>query len=342
MSVGVHTIAGRARRFAVAAACGLGVLLPRLATAQDSKAAAEAVFEEGLRAYEAGDFAAACPKLEAAVGLSKRESLGGLLLLAECQEKRGKVATAWAVYREVASKAGRVGQTDRESKAREGEARMAPRLHRVVIRLPADQAQLPGLVLRRGNDVVPSEAFGVSLPTDPGPLVVSATATGHRPFQISVEVPTGPGEVSVDVKLVRSNETAPPLTLGQPGGAPTDETASSDGGGRSGWFYGGLVTAGVGVACMGVSAALAVVAKGDYDDAVGACPEGRCATEADKAPVDDARGLGNVATGVFIGGAVLGALGGAAIIIDLTSSGPPSSTAALRVSPTGLQLAGTY
>jgi hypothetical protein len=49
-----------------------------------AQAAAEMLFAEGNALYEAGDFAAACPKFEAAVRVAGAAALGGKLRLAEC------------------------------------------------------------------------------------------------------------------------------------------------------------------------------------------------------------------------------------------------------------------
>lgn len=308
------------------------------AGAQDAtKAAAEAIFEEGLRAFEAGDLATACPKLEAAVGLTKRESLGGLLLLAECQEKRGMTATAWALYREVASKAARAGQADREAKAREGEGRVAPQLHRVTLRVAPSQERLAGLVVRRGQDVVPPEALGIALPTDPGPIEVTAEAPGHAPLRITREIPAGAGETVLVLELAPAQASAAPVAPAQ--SAPRSTERSE---GASGWLYGGLVTAGVGVACLGISTALILAAKGDYDEAVVACPSGRCPTEAEKAAVDDARALGDVATITFVAGAVLGAAGVTMVVVDLASGSGDAGAARLELSPVGLRARGSF
>src|SRR5262249_50676254 len=79
-------------------------LLPALAAAQntsDIKAAANALFDEGKRLLEAGDVEQACPKFEASLRLVDR--LGVRLNLADCHERQGLTATAWAEFREAAS-----------------------------------------------------------------------------------------------------------------------------------------------------------------------------------------------------------------------------------------------
>src|SRR5687768_17107097 len=63
-----------------------------------TRAQAELLFREGSDRLDQGAAAEACPKLQAAVDLTKGEALGGKLVLARCYEKLGRTATAWGLY----------------------------------------------------------------------------------------------------------------------------------------------------------------------------------------------------------------------------------------------------
>src|SRR3954465_9465866 len=63
-----------------------------------NRAAAEALFNQGRDLMTAGKFVEACPKFEASQQLDP--GLGTMLNLAECYEKTGRTASAWAEYRE--------------------------------------------------------------------------------------------------------------------------------------------------------------------------------------------------------------------------------------------------
>ena len=80
------------------------------------KAAAQALFDEGKRLMDAGQFAQACPKFADSEKLDP--GVGTLLNLGVCYEKNGQTASAWATYKEAASAAANAGEAAREKYAR--------------------------------------------------------------------------------------------------------------------------------------------------------------------------------------------------------------------------------
>src|SRR5882672_2555090 len=62
-------------------------------------AAADALFQEGQAALERGDLDIACPKLRESDRLDPAN--GTKLNLADCEEKRGHLASAWELYRKL-------------------------------------------------------------------------------------------------------------------------------------------------------------------------------------------------------------------------------------------------
>ena len=87
------------------------IFTPRVAAAQGDKATAEALFAEGRRLMSSGDYKTACPKFAASQKLDP--GLGTSLNLADCYEKLGKTASAWAEFRDAAAAAHRVGSKER-------------------------------------------------------------------------------------------------------------------------------------------------------------------------------------------------------------------------------------
>ncbi len=75
-----------------------------------SKVAAESLFEDARQLVTVGKVAEACPKFADSQRLDP--SVATLLNLANCWEKLGRTATAWATYREAASAADAAGRKD--------------------------------------------------------------------------------------------------------------------------------------------------------------------------------------------------------------------------------------
>src|SRR4051812_3545929 len=88
------------------------------------RASATALFDDARKAMAAKDYAAACPKLEAAQRMDP--GIGILYNLADCYEHVGKTASAWSTFREVAAEAANKGQSDREKISRARAAELEP------------------------------------------------------------------------------------------------------------------------------------------------------------------------------------------------------------------------
>lgn len=71
------------------------------AHAQSSAAAAVALFDEGRAALQSGDFDVACVKFKESNRIGP--AVGTAFNLANCEERRGRLATAWVLFRQVAA-----------------------------------------------------------------------------------------------------------------------------------------------------------------------------------------------------------------------------------------------
>src|SRR5258708_29392092 len=109
-----------------------------------NKVAAEALFEDGRTLVAAGKFAEACPKFADSEKLDPSAST--LLNLANCWEKVGRTATAWATYKEAASLANGLGRKDYGTAALRHAESLAPKLARLPLALPHP---LAGLQVKR-------------------------------------------------------------------------------------------------------------------------------------------------------------------------------------------------
>jgi serine/threonine-protein kinase len=309
------------------------------ASASD-KAAAEALFDQGLRLMKQNSFAEACPKLEESNRIDP--AVGTLLYLGECYERVGKTASAWATFREAASLANNSGQPDRARTATSRAQELEPKLSRLSIELAPEVARVQGVVVKRGTQRIEPSLYGTPLPVDPGEYRVEVTAPGYEAWSTPITVPAGGGNASVRVPgLVKAPESAAPppqpettdespakaVTLGsQP---PRDTGASSS---LTTQETLGLLVGGVGLVGVGLGSYFGVRAISTNSDAEQHCPnDPQCRPEGLKL-TEDARADANFSNIAFIAGGVLVTTG---VVLYLTGgrSEPKSVALAPVVAP---------
>lgn len=154
---------------------------PQLAFAQQ-RAAAELLFEEGRQLMEDGNYDLACSKFEESNRLDRAP--GTTLNLANCEERRGRVASAWERYR-AAVRMLAMGDR-RRTFAQEKIESLEPRVPRLRIEL-SDDAPPDTIVERNGEPL--SGSFGLSLPLDPGEYTITVQAPGYEAeaYKITLE-----------------------------------------------------------------------------------------------------------------------------------------------------------
>ncbi len=189
------------RSIAAAAAIALSCAAP--ARAQDV-AAAEALFKRGVSDMQAGRFDSGCPAIAESYRLDPRP--GALFTLAECENKRGRIATASARYDEylrlVATlpAAQRDRHKDRVAIANREKAALDPAVPRLTLTLPADAPA--GTIVTRDGTAVGQAALGVALPVDPGEHVITTEAPHGKRREERITVARGENrsyELVVDV-----------------------------------------------------------------------------------------------------------------------------------------------
>lgn len=280
------------------ALCSLSLLLSAAPGAQaqasgPDKASAEALFNEGVALVAAASYAEGCRKFEGSQALDP--TLGTELRLADCYERLGKTASAWASFKHAQGVARVQSQTEREELARQRVEALEAKL--AYLRLDLDGAAPEGLIVERNGGAVPLASLGLAIPVDPGEQRVTASAPGYETWQQTILVPVGPSNASLKIPGLRRQ--APP----QKSGPPELTTHSSS------QRTLGIVTGAVGIAGIlaGSGFGLYAMKEGDRSKEDGFCPtdDHNGCTQAGVDLRDRARTFGTASTISFIAGAAL-------------------------------------
>jgi hypothetical protein len=301
------------------------------ASAQDA-AGGEALFNRGMERMDAGDFEHACPAIAESYRLDPRP--GTLFTLAECESRRGRLATAYARYGDYlalydtlpAEKQRR--QQGRDRVAKDQRTALGRQVPELTISLgPA--APRDGIV-KRDDLILAGASLGVPLPVDPGEHVVTLEVPGKP--RVERRVSLAPGEkkvILVDaVELPPAAATPPPPP--RAAAAPSPPPAPLSGPGPSKQRIAAYATGGVGVAGLAVGAifgSFALSKKGTVSSECGVGGDATACSPAGLKAVDAGRTFGNVSTVGFVAGGALLATGVVLFVTDRRQA-PPAQSAA--------------
>jgi len=310
-----------------------------LAQSAGNKAAAEALFDQGKLLMQSGDYSQACQKLEASQKLD--EGIGTLLYLADCYEKTGRTASAWAMFKEAASIAGAQGQESRQKLASHRAKTLEPALVKVVIEAAQGDVALLGFEVRNDGVAIPAAQFGFPVPVDPGEHRIEASAPGKRAYNELIKVTKGDGHVKVPLleDLPAPNSTPPrPSTSVMPvvdSGSSvaiqstTNSTPERDTARSSNQRLVSYVVGGAGVVGMGIGAYFGLTAIHDHNLSKSACSTSdanACYKQA-LGQYNDAVSEARASTIAFVAGGALVATG---LVLYLTA--PESKSLAVHAS----------
>lgn len=334
-------------------ACGAAliaavVLCPAAARAQSTndKAAAEALFDEGKKLLEQSRFAEACKAFEASQKLDA--GVGTLLYLADCYERTERFASAWATFREAAAMAKTATDDKREKIARGRADALEAKLFRLTI---AAQETVAGLVVKRDGEALDLATLGIALPIDAGSHTIEASAPGYATFTKKIDIPsTGGKETVVIPKLERESAppptppNPPPLAIPPPQTAPPPSSTPAPVEERGqGLLIGGLVVGGLGVVALAVTGGLAGAATSKYAEGDDVCEGTVCSDPLGVTTAEDARTLGNAATGTLVAGLALAAVGTTLVIVHFaTAPSPQEPSAQLGLGVGSLRIWGSF
>lgn len=334
------------RSLAVAALALAGVARAQSA---DNKVAAEALFDEARKLVSDGKYGAACAKFEQSQRLDP--GIGTLLYLADCYEKAGRFASAWATFREGASQARAAGQADRATSGEQRAAALEGRLSRLELRVAPENAAREGFVLRRAGNPVSKDLWSVSVPVDGGEWAIEASAPGARSWSKKVTVRPERDAVSVEIPALEAeSEAVPPPATEQPpvqpvvtpAPSPTSPAPDEEPAGETQRTI-GLVVGGVGLVGVGFGTYFGLRAISKNSDAKELCDGAVCNDRRGVTFTDEARDaatLSNITFGVGLAALV----GGTVLYLTAPSGGRSAIHVAPRVGKNagGLWLGGNF
>lgn len=316
----------------VLAACCWATTAGAQARGAEEKAAAEALFDEAKEDLAAGRLEAACRKLEQSQSIDP--GVGTLLYLGECYERSGRVASAWATFREAASAAAASGQQDRATTGNDRAQKLEPLLSRLTLTL-APNAHHDGLAINLDGKPVLPALWGTAFPVDPGMHTLTVTAPDRLPWSQDVDVPQEPGAVAIEVPELKPAppKPPPPAEAGPQSTPPAMADAPPPDDGSTQRII-GLVTGAAGVVAVGVGAGLGIYALDKNQQATDTCSSATMCTSLDQARTiaDDAQAAATAANILYVaGGAAI--LTGVILYFSAPDAPEERSASRLRVTP---------
>ncbi len=319
---------GRLPRLACACALLVAAALAEseAARADDSETVARALFDQATRDMDAGLYDKACPALVEVVKLSR--GIGSMIKLGKCYEAQGKLASAWASFKEAAEAAG-LAHDDRQAAAEAKARELFPRLSRVVVTVSASVAGAAGLTIRRDDVELVKAQWNSDIPVDPGKHVVTASAPGKKPWTGTVEAPPSGGTAILELPVL-DDEPAPPAPPVVPTVLPAPPSASSPPPPRTNVPFRaiGVATGAAGLVALGIGTYLGVQVLDARSQPAGVCDP---ACNAAGNARNSALGQGDASTALFIVGGALVATGVTLWLV--APSTHASSGAAWRIVP---------
>ena len=226
-------------------------------------AAARALFDEGMKLFEAGRYMEACPKLEESNRLDP--GMGVKYRLAICYESSLRIASAWALFTQIADEAAAAKMPEREKVARARAESLKLKLPRMIVVVPKEVAATQGLEIKVDGRPLGAAMFGTSLPVDGGAHAISVAAPGRRRWE-TIAHASEAATITVTIPTLTEEPQVAPVGSG---GVVASQPGS---GGWTGRHTGGLIVGGLGIVGIGIGAALGMDASGKHGDSKAECP----------------------------------------------------------------------
>jgi len=297
---------------------------------QGDRAAAESLTRVGEGLIELGRYDEACAKLEQSV---EAYPLGdALLLLGECYERLGKLASSWAAYRQAAARYRAMRDAKREVALTRADT-LEPKVPKLTL---LAKQRVSGMIVVRDDTEFGVGVIGVPLAVDPGRHRLLVRADGYEPWTLELDLQPSERRTIEIPSLVRRTEPTRSV--------PTTSVRS----GRGALFYAGVIVAGAGAASLASGALLAASASRDVSTAESSndlCGASRSCTPAGRDLVARADRKAIAATTTLAVGAAAVVTGFVLVVVD---PGGAQQEVGLTVSPLagpgvgGITLGGSF
>lgn len=300
------------------------------------RATAEALFQQATALMEEKHYAEACEKFAGSQELDP--ALGTMLYLADCYDRSGRSASAWALFREAAEASERAGQLDRARIATERAAGLEQRLSKLELRVSVPR-RVPGLELRLNDVPVPSASWNAPMPVDPGALRVEARAPGKKPWHTQIKVAEGPASQALDVPPLADAPPPPPT--------PSHGTSEAAPSGGSSQRIIGYVMSAAGVVALAAGGFFGYRAYTLNKESKGQCraEDPNACTTGGVARREDAKTSAALSTIATVGGGAL-VVSGLTLAVTAPSSPPLRDegrrSAQARLTSMGIELRGAW
>lgn len=159
--------------------------LVRVAHADDASDA-EALFNEGQQAKQAGKTAEACTKFKQSLE-KNRNAVGTILNVALCDEEEGKIASAYKLFSEAADRAREGGFAEHQQAAEEHKAKLGVDVPHVAIAFTEPARDMKLLVDDQSVDLNRADDVEV----DPGTRTIVVSAPGRVTYTTRITIGKG-------------------------------------------------------------------------------------------------------------------------------------------------------
>jgi hypothetical protein len=256
---------------------------------------AQQLFLQGRDAVKRGELVLAAEKFERSQML--HATPGTLLNLANVEEQLGKLVKA-LVHFEAALK-GLAESDERYPIASEGANRIRARIP--LLRIDRAAGAPADMTIRLGGTALAASTLGAYEQMDPGPYIVTTSASGHEDRRYEIKLAEG-ARTTLAVEAGKEVPKAPPP--GPPSSRPTAVQAA------------GIAVGGVGIAGLGIGAVTGILAIVKKGDAASACPNPMMCSGAGLQTAATGQTLASVSTASFVVG-----IAGVAVGVTLLVAG---------------------